>query len=195
MLAYVTRRPIAEPTVPPGWTKAAWIGPHEKNTSDQWLFIATMTTDENTAGTTGTVSFTIGQGNRHYLMVTNIRDSVINTANPIISKVGNTHIVNTELFENTLLIYSSETTSFEGGTSWVELNNSGYIVGYRPSYGDGSVYGGRLAMLYVPFKSQQPFSKLSLEYYSNSEGPATSTVLCAFNVTPGKRSLRSAYII
>jgi hypothetical protein len=115
----------------------------------------------------------------------------------IISKAGAARAVETELFENTLLICSSESTISAAGPPPLEVwrkTAGGYTVDYFPNYGDGSVSGGRLAMLYVPFKSQQPFAELNLEY-SISASNSNSMLTCALNITPGKKNLQYTAIL
>ena len=195
ILALAVRNPNAEPATPSGWTKTAWISPHENSTSDQWLFVATTVTTESTAGTTGTVSFNVVVGKRNYLIVINARDFTVDAANPIIAKAGGTDIIETELFENTLLICTSETASsfIEGDYTWTKADG-GYSTDYLPQFGDDREPGGRLAMLYIPFTSQQPFSKLNLKYTKTGQ-PSTSILTCALNVTPGKKNLQYAAIL
>ena len=195
ILALAVRTPNAEPATPPGWTKTAWISPHENSTSDQWLFVATTVTTESTAGTTGTVSFNVVVGKRNYLIVINARDFTVDAANPIIAKAGGTDIIKTDLFENTLLMCTSESAAGYGGGSgsWTKADG-GYSTDYLPLFGDDREPGGRLAMLYIPFTSQQPFSKLNLKYTNNNQ-PSTSILTCALNVTPGKKNLQYAAIL
>lgn len=199
ILALVTRKPSREPVVPYGWEKIAWVEPHADSTSGQHLYVAKHTVTEDEKGTICTFNLTVTQGERHYLMVVSVGDSEISTNDAKTYVDYGNSTITPEVHENTILICTSE-SALQGGylqycDAWVA--HSGYNEKYLPEYNDGFGAGGRLAMMYIPYLSEQPFIKPTIDTNQNSDGVAQATtgVICvALKLIPGTISRYEAVL-
>lgn len=199
ILALAIRNPSAEPTLPDGWEKCAWVEPHADSTSGQHLYVAKHTVTDDVEGTTCTITFDVTQGERHYLMVASVGDSEISTNDAKTYVDYGKATISPEVHENTILICSSETT-FQNGSdissdAWIL--HSGYSEKHLPNYDDGFIKGGRLAMVYIPYLGEQPFIKPTIYIKRDATGETGSTtgIICvALKLIPGTISRYEAVL-
>ncbi|MGN1003089.1 MAG: hypothetical protein ACI4PC_10005 [Oscillospiraceae bacterium] len=174
ILALATRIPSAEPTLPDGWEKCAWVEPDASAPTKQYLLVAKHTTTNDDAGTTCDISFDVTKGQRHYIMVVSVGDSDISTNDVMVNAYTSVASISPEVYENTILICSSASaSSYTSAVPW--KLNSGYAERIEPNYNDGSTAGGRLGALYIPFLSEQPYNKPEIWITGNND---TSTLVC-----------------
>lgn len=187
VLALAVRNPSAEPALPVGWEKCAWIEPHTNATTKQYLLVLKHTVTSDETGTTCNITFYVTQGQRHYIAVVSVGDSEISANDVIVNAYSGITEFSTELYEHTILICSSTLTLTSTSSYKVWALNDGYNQRIMPKYSDNNSSGGRLGILYIPHLTEQPFVKPNIQVYDT--GNASDNVLiCALRLIPGTSS-------
>ena len=183
-----------KPSIPQGWTEVAWLPYVDTGSAKQNLLVLSRITSAEYAGQSSIVSLSgLSQGSRHYGLVLNLRDSCLVESEQYTVSQAQVSQVSVPLYEHTLLICSSTTTTSltSGGRDnydpawapWSEPNGL-YRRNYAPIYADNCVPGGRLMASLLPYREHQP----SETYYGQvtySGGVSSGVLICALGLRLG----------
>ena len=196
-LAVFALRGYAEmPAIPDNWECIKWVPPVAGNINVQSLLLLRHIVTDSEQGESATISISVMNNftySRHYGIVLNLGDTSIDDSEIITFAQDNIASVTMELYEHTLLMCTSTiaTGSAYGNEAW-PTGNMGYISKILPNYGDGFQAGGRLAVMYIPYKSHQPFESLKLQ--ATGLNDKACIICCALKLTPGTPYTYSAVL-